>query len=217
MTRSPVKKLFRRCLLIALISVATGCTSVKQMPSYTSIEVERSLVVESKVEETNHSPILIPAIEVLQEDLVLETSVKEDKLAEYISSKFKVPRKRALDIIALANKYAHETFPKRDDILAIIAVESQYDIFALSHGCYGLMQIQRKSHKTLLKGRSLHNPEVNVELGSDILNQYFILLNSNKKAAVLSFNAGIGNYKNKRYRLVYYEKYATELNSISKL
>lgn len=217
MTRLSVKKLFRRCLLIALISVATGCTSVKQMPSSTFNEVERSLVTELKVEELKHSPIVVPAIEVPKEDLVLETSVKEEKLVDYISTKFKVSKKIALNVVNLANKHAHETFPKRDDILAIIAVESQYDIFALAQGCYGLMQIQRKSHKKSLKGRSLHNPDVNVELGSQILNQYFVLLKDNKKAAVLSFNAGIGNYKNKRFRLEYYEKYSAELRAISKL
>lgn len=217
MTSLSVKKLFRRCLLIALISVAAGCTSVKQMPSYTEDPVERSLVIESKVEELKHSPLVVPGIEVLNEDLVLETSVKEEKLVDYISTKFKVSKKVALNVVNLANKHAHETFPKRDDILAIIAVESQYDIFALAQGCYGLMQIQRKSHKKVLKGRSLHNPDVNVELGSGILNQYFVLLNGSKKAAVLSFNAGIGNYKNKRFRLAYYEKYSAELKTISNL
>lgn len=215
MTSSSVKKLFRRCLLIALISVATGCTSVKQMPSYTTSVVERSLAVESKVEEVKHSPIMSPSIEI--PEVVLESSAKEEKLVSYISTKFKVSSKTAQDVVALANKYAQDTFPKRYDILAIIAVESQFNIYALSQGCYGLMQIQRKSHLKPLKGRSLHNPEVNVELGSQILNQYFLLLNSSKKAAILSFNVGIGNYKNKRFRSVYYEKYITELKTISNL
>jgi hypothetical protein len=213
-----IKKLFRRCLLIAVIGLATGCASVKQMPSSLVVIQERSLGVKEIVVEVKASPIppvVTPALEVQTKDLVLETPATNSKLVEYISERFKVSEKIAADIVKFATQHAHENFPKRNDILAIIAVESHYNARALHRGCYGLMQIERKSHMKKLDGRSLFNPNVNIEIGSDVLFQYFELLKGNKKAAILSFNSGIGNFLKKRYRMEYYRKYSVELQRIS--
>lgn len=215
----PVKKLFRRCLLIALISVATGCASVKQMPS-SPVEVqERSLsITTTAVPETlplESSIVTQPVFEVPDKDLVLETPAQNSALVKYVSTRFKVSEKAAKDIIELASKYAYDTFPKRNDILALIAVESSFNPMAKSKGCLGLLQIEKASHKKLINGRNLHNPEVNIEVGSKVLNMYYGLTGSNKRGAVLSFNSGIGNYLKHRYKSEYYSKYSSQLNLIS--
>ncbi len=225
MTNLSVKKLFRRCLLIAFISVAAGCANVKQMPSSSVSIEERSFKESNEVKrklefldiKIQEQPVLSTVVKIPDTDLVLETPVDTITLTNYISSKFKVSLDTAIKIVQLATKHAYETFPKRDDILAIISVESRFNINAFSQGCYGLMQVQKKSHTKPLAGRSLRNPDVNIELGSKILNEYSVLLKGNKKAAVLAFNSGIGNYNKRRYKLEYYTKYNAELKLISSL
>ena len=222
-----IKKLFRRCLLIAMIGVATGCASVKQMPSSTveiqehSLEAlkrtERIVLSRTRGSAANYPPLIYTALKVPDENFVLEISVTDGKLSDYIATRFKLSPKDARQMVKLANEYAHETFPKRNDILAIIAVESSYNTKASFRGCYGLMQINKKIHSKLLRKRSLFDPAVNIEIGSIILNEYFELFKRNNKAAVLSYNAGIGNYAKRRYKLEYYTKYKAELNLISKL
>ncbi len=225
MINSTIKKLFRRCLLIAVIGVAAGCASTKQMPS-SPVEVqERSfnattLTPESPlaevVPEVLSSPVS-PVLEVPNQDLALETPAQYGNLVSYVSKRFKLSETAAQEIIALADKYATDSFPKRNDILAIIAVESSYNTRAKNRGCYGLMQIQKASHLKALKGRSLHNPAVNIEVGAGVLTAYYDLLKENKRGAILSFNAGIGSYLKGRYETKYYLKYLKEKDLISQM
>ncbi len=220
-----IKKLFRRCLLIAVIGVATGCASTKQMPS-SPVEVqERSFVTSTtltpvvpKVEVVLEAlPPSAPVLKVINEDLVLETPAQNGNLVKYVSKRFKLSETAAQDIINTADKYASDSFPKRNDILAIIAVESGYNTRAQHRGCFGLMQIQKVSHSKSLRGRSLYNPAVNIEIGTGVLTAYYDLLKGNKRGAILSFNAGIGNFLKGRYVTKYHQKYLAELKLISQL
>jgi hypothetical protein len=221
MTRVSVKKLARRCLLIVLLGLAAGCTSIKQMPSSPIPIEDRSNVTSTAIaQQAVASPVIIAVVkneaEVSDKDLTLETPQKDVELIENIVSRFKLSVPVAVNIISLATENAYEDFPKKNDILAIIAVESSYNAKSLLRGCYGLMQIEKKSHKEKLAGRSLYNPAVNIELGSKILNQYYVLLGKNKRAAILAYNSGIGNYLKHRFKSIYYEKYRKQLEMLSK-
>lgn len=214
MTISLVKKLSRRCLLVVLTVLATGCASVKQMPSASAV-----------AEESSNAVLAVPAAhQVVQEDSVLftenlpsEKPADTNNLVSYISNSWNVSLAFAKEIVDIADKNAFEDFPKRNDILAIIAVESGFRPKASLRGSYGLMQIEKKSHIRKLAGRSIFSPSVNIEIGAQILNEYFKLLGKNIKATLLSYNAGIGNYKRGRFKYEYYLKYKKQLALLPKL
>lgn len=231
MTFVQVKKLFRRCLLIAVIGLATGCASVKQMPSTSTVVEDSNKVVAipvvastvpapSKSVKEDQLEDLIQFMEarpVSNQNLALEKPTDTQILVEHISTKWKVSPALATSIVNLAEKNARADFPKRNDILAIIAVESSFNPKASFRGSHGLMQIEKKSHLKKLAGRNIFDIAVNIELGSNILYEYFMLVGKNVKATLLSYNAGIGNYKKGRYKLEYYQKYKTQLALLPKL
>lgn len=236
MTLVQVKKLFRRCLLIATIGVATGCASVKQMPSTSTVVEDSNKVVadSNKVVAVIEAPAsapselvkedslghIIPFLETKQvstKNLALEKSTDTDILVKHLVTNWKVSPLLAREIVMLAEKNARADFPKRNDILAIIAVESSYNPKASFRGSHGLMQIEKKSHLDKLKGRNIFNVAVNIELGATVLYEYFQLVGKNVKATLLSYNAGIGNYKKGRYRLEYYTKYKKQLALLPKV
>jgi soluble lytic murein transglycosylase-like protein len=176
--------LIRRCLmLVILYSLAT--VSIAQMPS-----------------PQMDNLFVLPA---------LEAYPSNDKLAKGISKRSKIPTSVASTIISLAEDNAYETFPTKADILAIIEIESSFSSKSRFRDCFGLMMIQRKSHKFKLKGRDVMNPAVNIEVGAGILHEYFLALDSNVRSAVLASNAGIGNYLKKRYNEKYYRDYRKAL------
>jgi hypothetical protein len=181
--------LIRRCLmLVILYSLAT--VSIAQMPS-----------------PQMDNLFVLPALE----EITLESYPSNDKLAKGISKRSKIPTSVASTIISLAEDNAYETFPTKADILAIIEIESSFSSKSRFRDCFGLMMIQRKSHKFKLKGRDVMNPAVNIEVGAGILHEYFLALDSNVRSAVLASNAGIGNYLKKRYNEKYYRDYRKAL------
>jgi hypothetical protein len=143
-------------------------------------------------------------------------SIPTDDTSKSLSTSYKVPLSISDRIVKAADRNAYSDFPSRNDILAIIAVESSLNPSASNRGNEGLMQIRKKSHLSKLLGRNLYNIEVNIEIGSAVLREYFLQLKS-KKAAVLAYNVGIGNYIRKRIRMEYYLKYSKHLKIISKM
>ena len=227
MGKITLRRITRVCLFIVTIFLAVGCTSISQMPSHSTIPVEdRSfnkvvtpLVVEvAALEVPTQVPPKPEENKVPDTDLILETPQKEvptDPMIDSLSFKFKLPLTYAKEIVDLATINAYEDFPKKEDLLAVIAVESSYNAKAKYLGSYGLMQIEKKSHANQIGKRSLFDPSVNIELGASILREYYVLLNRNSKAAILAYNCGIGNYLKHRYKIDYYLKYLKQLKLIN--
>jgi hypothetical protein len=202
--------------------MAAGCTNLKQMPSSPVVVQERSLkpittqAVYALPPAALEVPAIIPSIsKVPDKDFVLESTDKDYPVIQYISERFKISPQLATEIVKLATEFSHATFPKRNDILALIAVESSYNVNARSRGCHGLMQVEKASHRKLIKGRNLHNPRVNIEVGSTVLHEIYEILHGNKRGSILSFNAGVGNFLKGRYESAYYTKYKKELKLLS--
>ncbi len=205
--------LIRRCLMLSVITLASACSSINQMPHVTATDITTAVATEStvqiKVEES------VKAIELSSRVVIQEPSMADTKVLDIIVKRFKVSKNHASQILSVVDSYADKEFPKRNDLLALIAVESRYVVNAVHNGCYGLMQIEKKSHAKKLQGRSIINPSVNIGIGADILKEYYLLTNKNKKAAILAYNAGIGNYLKGRTNPAYYTKYQSELKALS--
>lgn len=139
-----------------------------------------------------------------QTDLVLIKSV---------ASRFKKPEPLIREIVNTAQKYSYEDFPKRNDILAIIAVESTFNTKAHHHGSWGLMQIEAKSHRGKYKSiEHLTEIETNIKIGSDLLREYYDILRSSRNSAITAYNVGIGNFldgmRNPKYSSKVNKEYA---------
>lgn len=66
----------------------------------------------------------------------------DGKLITNISAEYKISKQQAAEAVYLASKHAHETFPTKLDILAIMAIESRFNPKAISiSNAKGLMQI----------------------------------------------------------------------------
>ena len=133
----------------------------------------------------------VPIVKIAQE-------TKTIKLTKYISKHYHISTKQAFDIVVKANKHSAKIFPKTEDILAVIAVESRFEAHAIfSTNAVGLMQIVYKKSST--------NIEQNIRDGSTLLKTYYRLTKS-KDAAIQSYNIGIGSYYSGLRSAEYLEK-----------
>lgn len=122
----------------------------------------------------------------------------------------------AKEVIELAKKYQKPGFPTAKDIIAIIAVESEFDPDAesgLKHDkAVGLMQI--RPHIWNLDPDMLKDPEQAVRIGSDILHKYYRHLHGNKDAALQAYNVGLSNFQQGEENPNYVNKFYTRLKHI---
>jgi soluble lytic murein transglycosylase-like protein len=82
-------------------------------------------------------------------------------------------------------------------ILKVIKVESRFNPKARgSSGSIGLMQIIPKYHKRRIKGRSLINPQVNIDVGTSFLAEKLEDCGGNARCALMKYNA---SYRKKQY------------------
>jgi membrane-bound lytic murein transglycosylase MltF len=152
----------------------------------------------------------------VKENFALE-SIPYVDVEDRLSNIFRISPQLSEKIVDSAGRNAYSDFPSRNDILAIIAVESNFNPKAYHKGSVGLMQIEKRSHRKLISGKYLYDIDANIKAGSVILHQYFITLGNDKKAAILAYNAGIGNYLRRRFKIEYYKKYLSKLSLISKI
>lgn len=127
---------------------------------------------------------------------------------ESIVQLYDVDEEKALEYSYLINclATAHNKFPTRGDLIAIIAVESRFNPQALSHkGAKGLMQI--------MGGDYFVYP--NLTQGTDLLNEYYKELKGDKSATLQAYNVGITAYKNGKRNPRYLHKFNNESNKLA--
>lgn len=138
-------------------------------------------------------------------------------LIKSVASRFKKSEDLIRTIVFTASKYAYSDFPKKEDILAVIAVESTYNTKAHHRGSWGLMQIEARSHKSKYVGMDITNIDANIKIGSEILREYYLLSKRNRVGALTSYNVGIGSYLQGKRNPTYISKLNKEYLWISKL
>lgn len=205
----------RRCVLALLTAL------VCVMPTYSwasasedpLLDFVKVVAPEAISGSTEAAPA--PAVQSEQAPLLQkkedDDSEKKD-LVERIADKWRKSPKAVRDIVRYAYEHAYSDFPQPIHILAIIAVESAFDPSAVSRKNVGLMQINLPANGKKLRNRSMQE---NIRVGAGLLNEYFNILKRDRRGAVLSYNAGIGNYLNGRYTSRYWSKYQKELHWLS--
>ncbi len=135
-----------------------------------------------------------------------------EQVAAQIAKRYKIDVKQATKIVRLAKKYEHKTFPKAEDILSIIGIESSFDHTAKSglkkDPARGLTQIRPRVWK--IKPAELTGDiEKQIKLGAEILADYHDKLKS-VDDAVHAYNVGITNFRKGKHNLAYVEKFKRE-------
>ena len=123
------------------------------------------------------------------------------ELSDFIKRKWKrLSLSEAKQIIVTANTLSDKkSFPRKEDILAIVAIESSFNKHAVSSAnARGLMQVLYKP--------TTHDIHHNMVDGVCLLKDYFRILKS-EKAAITAYNVGIGNYLQGMRNDEYYNKY----------
>ena len=102
---------------------------------------------------------------------------EQQTVAEYIAKRYRVAEAAAAQYVALAYVAGAEHSVDPLLILAVMAIESRYNPVAESFmGAKGLMQVIPKYHPEKLAGHggeeALLVPEVNIQIGAQILREY---------------------------------------------
>lgn len=144
-----------------------------------------------------------------------EVDPKQLKMSQQIAKKYKIDGGFAQEIVELAHKYQKPNFPKAQDILAVIGIESSFDPDAVSglkrDPAVGLMQT-RPGVWNLNREELENNVERQISTGSDILHLYYKKL-KNRDAAIAAYNVGLGEFRNGNNAEGYVSKFQHELKT----
>lgn len=92
---------------------------------------------------------------------------------------------------------------KFDFLVGVIALESGFKVNAVSReGAKGLMQVIPKYHKAKIKGRSLFDPKVGIEVGTAILKDCLVKFNYRNEKALACYSGSTGKQATRYYQTV---------------
>ena len=150
---------------------------------------------------------------VVSEYLLNKDNKRKKELTDYIVKYHKTDLKLAKRIVELAHKYQKDVFPRAENILAITAIESNFDPHAISHlkkdPAMGLMQIRLITWKNLINNNQ-YTIENQIKFGSEILSLLYKELN-NKEAAIAAYNVGLTAYNKGIINQRYIESYRKQI------
>jgi len=196
MQKNPFKKcafLLLFLLLIAVSSLILGFIDSNR-------NYERSLA-HIRYLQANLGDLHDQLLAMNEESMLNEKKYARVNFLEYQSAFFKRKFPDISKIIAVTYKKSQYFGFKPNLILAVMQVESAFNPLALSAaGAYGLMQIHYAVWKDELKidKSRIFNIDYNIELGLQILRQYYDRSGGNIKRALFLYNNGY-KYDNTGY------------------
>ena len=130
--------------------------------------------------------------------------LRQSELTNKLARHYRVNKELVSNVVSLAFRYEDSVFPKAEDILAVIGVESSFDPESVSNlrndPAKGLMQVRPGVWN--IDPDDLDNVENQIKYGAGILNRYYKRL-KNPEAALQAYNLGITRYRrgdrNERY------------------
>lgn len=133
-------------------------------------------------------------------------TAEQDRLVEYLSAKYRKSQELVQTAVEVAYEQAAMYGLPPTLILAIIEQESGFRPEVVNnHGAVGLMQVVPRYHREKLETRDgikeLQNPEANIRVGSQILNEYLAMHGGNLAQALKKYSGNARNYFEKVSRL----------------
>jgi soluble lytic murein transglycosylase-like protein len=137
---------------------------------------------------------------------------KFKEVADRISKRYKIDPELALNVVKLTKKYEKASFPKQEDLLAIIGIESSFNPNAVSglkkDPAVGLTQI-RPGVWGINSGELSGNIEKQIASSADILAQYNKKL-KNPENAIHAYNVGLTAFLRGDHNSQYVQKFEKE-------
>lgn len=141
-------------------------------------------------------------------DIPAPNLVQRVELAKKIAKEYRVDTELVQDVVNLAYKYQDKEFPKAEDILAIIGVESSFNPDSKSalkrDPAVGLMQVRPGIWN--IEPGDLATIEGQIKHGVDILRKYYRKTGS-ADDAVQAYNLGITSFRRGNRNPRYVDKY----------
>jgi soluble lytic murein transglycosylase-like protein len=120
-------------------------------------------------------------------------------------------------VVELAFEYEHSEFPKAEDILAVIGVESSFNPDSVSglrrDPAVGLMQVRPGIWD--IDPEHLEDIENQIKYGARILTQYYRRL-GDKEAALQAYNLGITKFRRGGRNQRYVDKFTQVRNVVNR-
>jgi soluble lytic murein transglycosylase-like protein len=162
----------------ALALVGLGVSFALAFPSVRGALVAHSPLPQADFAATHPGPEADDGAAVEQTTVAAaEENPEQRALAEFIAKRYRVAEEAITGIVSSAYRAGaqHRVDPLL--ILAVVAVESRFNPVAESvFGAKGLMQVLPKYHREKLSGHggetALLEPEVNIQVGTQILREY---------------------------------------------
>lgn len=140
-------------------------------------------------------------------------SSTNDKIVHELSKKYSQSEEVIRHILSEVGRHVSPTFPRKEDLLALIAVESKFNPTAKDGKSKGVTQVNVGFHY-------LPNPYqigANIAKGVEILKGCYETAGRSRKGAFLCYNAGEGAYLKGRYNISYFQKINQESKWMSTL
>jgi hypothetical protein len=203
----------RRCLGFGLLAAISSCiVACSSVPG-------NEKVLQQGETEVAKAPVQSEAVDTpitARTNACAKLSDRDERLVQAMAKRYKKPERLIRQIVTIVNQTVNEGFPSRDQVLALIAVESRFDPDAVYRGSYGLMQIQAHSNRRRLNGRNLKDALTNIHIGIEILTEYYSTL-GNKKKTIEAYNMGILPVMKGKHNSSYYALYEKEFKFISSI
>jgi soluble lytic murein transglycosylase-like protein len=137
-----------------------------------------------------------------QDDFV-ETLIMSRMIADWIHQEYpksaSLPEAQNMAEVIMYQASLQDVRPSF--MLGVFAVESEFKARALSKsGAKGITQVMPKYHKKKIAGRSLFDPRVSIEVGTNILRECLDKVNDNHRTA-LSCYSGYKGKAARRYQI----------------
>jgi hypothetical protein len=146
-----------------------------------------------------------------------QLSPQEQKAVDQITQRYGADPDFVAQVIQLVKKYQKPGFPTARDLMAIIAVESEFDpdaVSGLRHDpAVGLMQV--RPNVWGLDPEQLKDPEFAIAKGAEILHKYYRHLHGDKEAALQAYNVGLTNYQQGEENPHYVRKFLTRMKNLA--
>lgn len=141
------------------------------------------------------------------------TLIRRTELARNIAQRYRVSSDLTQQVVDLAFRYEDQEFPKAEDILAIIGVESSFDPQSVSRlrrdPARGLMQVRPGVWN--IDPDELDDVEAQIKYGVEILKRYYQKLDS-REDTLQAYNVGLTRFRRGGRNPGYVAKYQRALN-----
>jgi len=157
--------------LLALVGLA-GLAAYFAVPQLPTMPLAAGLPSFAPVAPAAAAPAELPTA---LADAALER--EQEAVAEYIARRYRIADNAATHFVSIAYRAAEQHRLDALLVLAVMAIESRYNPVAESvMGAKGLMQVIPKYHQEKLfehgGDQALLEPEVNIQVGAQILREY---------------------------------------------